>query len=391
MHLKAFLSLVTILLLSVLLSGCDLEIFGWKFDTVVAPPAQTVAAQGGRIAQTQAAKLLQTAQGKIATESADLKETAKVQAATIAAGLIDTAQARLVTESAGKVTAAPTQLSETIGTVEAGVQTQAAARFPALQTESAALLATSEARLATAAVQDFPLSMTQAAAFYQTAQARLALVPSLPPLLDEQPADLAATAANAAAILASQAAPLLATPLPVPSQMESELIVYLTREGDALPQIASQFSIPLEDIFQLNQLRYPGLSGAVDQLPAGLTLILARRPNDGSPVQPANQAPWSNTPGCNVSQVDWLAAPLNCLPAEIDLVTKVEMTAACISFSNPLGYTQTHEILRGWMLKDANNARSYAWFIDQARRAVIAGPAVVSEKTIYTECKAPER
>ena len=130
MHLKAFLSLVTILLLSVLLSGCDLEIFGWKFGTVVAPPAQTMAAQGGRIAQTQAAKLLQTAQGKIATESADLKETAKVQAATIAAGLIDTAQARLVTESAGKITAAPTQFSETIGTVEAGVANAGSRAFP---------------------------------------------------------------------------------------------------------------------------------------------------------------------------------------------------------------------------------------------------------------------
>lgn len=390
MRSKAFLFVCFIVLGAILLSGCDGEVFGWKFGTVVAPPAQTVAAQGGRIAQTQAARLLQTAQGKVATESAELKETAKVEAATIAAGLIDTAQARLVTESAEKVTAAPTQLVELKGTLDAGIRTQAVEHFPAVQTEGAVLRATSEARLATAAVEEFPLSMTQAAAFYQTAQARLGISAALPPELGNRPAEdaPAAVAATAGALLAAQPTPALATPPPASSTAERELIVYITQEGDSLPKIASQFALPVEKLLYLNQLRYPGLAGAMDRLPAGLILILSSRPDDGNPVQPANQAPWSNTPGCNVSQVDWLAAPIDCLPATIDVITKIEMTAACISLNNALGYTQTHEVIRGWMLKDAYHARSYGWFIDTGRRAIIVGPAIIAEKTIYTECKA---
>ena len=86
-----------LLLITLALAGCSVINLD-PLATILAPPAETLAARGGQIAGTQSAKILQTAQAAFATQSDNLSETAKAQAATYAASLIDTAQANLVTD-----------------------------------------------------------------------------------------------------------------------------------------------------------------------------------------------------------------------------------------------------------------------------------------------------
>jgi len=110
-----------------------------------------------------------------------------------------------------------------------------------------------------------------------------------------------------------------------------------------------------------------------------------------APVAAFAQAAWSNSPGCDVSQVNWLASPITCQPARIDIVSKIDMTLGCVSLENPLGYTLTHDVLKGWMLTGVDNTASYGWFADLDRRVAIVGPAIVSERSSYTECRIPSK
>jgi LysM repeat protein len=378
MRYKRHLGFAFVLVLVFILSSCDTETLSGEFRTVVAPQAQTVAAQGGLIAQTQAAKLLQAAQVKVATESAILKETAKVEAATAAAQLIDTAQARLVTQSAGKVTAAPTNAINLKNTAEALVKTQVVGRAPVLQTQAAILAATVEARLATETGGNLPSAFTQGTGIAQQA-----------PAIATEAVDLVETARSS---IETQAASLSLVWIPsaTPAGVISSIVVYIVREGDTLATIAAQFGIPVERIIFLNQYRYPWLVGSPQNLSPGMALVMAVFPgNDSSPVSPSGQAAWSVVPGCNVIQVDWLLPPINCRPAEIDVVTRVAMTVGCVSLSNPLGYTLNHEVLTGWMLTGSDGTSSYSWFADHDRNVVIIGPAIVMEKQTYTECRLP--
>ncbi len=388
---KMFFLLLAALFMALVFSACEggLEYLSGQYRTVVAPPAKTAAAQGGRIAQTQGAKLLQTAQIKLATESANLKETAKVEAATAAAGVIDTVQAKLVTQSAGQVTAGPTQMSNLRQTAEDLLLTQAAIRLPQVETQAAIIRGTTEARLSEEAAQRFPLTLTQAAAFQQTVQAGIIQSTLVPPAPGSGAAELAMTAQAA---LATQFALLQATPPPPAQQTGSTIVVYRVREGDVLSSIASRFGIPVENLISLNQLRFPWLAGLPQNLQPGMALIVAVIPeNSQAPVIPFGQPAWSNIPGCDVSQVDWLSSPIDCRYATIDFVSKIEMTVGCVSLKNPLGYTLTHEVVTGWMLSGADNTASYGWFTDLDRRVVIVGPAVVSGTGAYTECRAPSK
>jgi hypothetical protein len=378
------------LLLALLLGGCDgqFEVLTGEYRTVVAPPAKTIAAQGGRLAGTQAAKLLQTAQIKMATESAELKETAKIEAATAAAGLIDTAQAKLVTQSAGQVTAVPTQAMEFKNTAQALLATQAAQRLPALQTQFASLGGTTQARLATDAVTRFPMSLTQIAAFNATARASGVEATLLGLPLPSGAGEMATAAADRS----DQRPPPVITLQPTfPSlAVAPTVIVYLVREGDRLAQIATLFGIPQEKLVFLNQSRLPWLADSPQSLLAGMSLVVSTIPEANAPIIPAGPARWSLQPGCDVSQADWLASPITCTPATIDVVTKIENSIGCISLDNPLGYTFFHETPTGWMLNSLDGVQSYGWFVDKARGAVIVGPALVASSGSYTECRPPE-
>lgn len=378
------------LLLVLFVSGCDgqFELLTGEYGTVIAPPAKTIAAQGGRLAGTQAAKLLQTAQIKMATESAELKETAKVEAATAAAGLIDTAQAKLVTQSAGQVTAVPTNALEFKRTAQAILSTQAALRLPVIQTQAARLAGTAQARLATDAATRFPMSLTQIAAFNATARASGVEATLLGIPVPSEGIDPAATAE---ASLPNQPQAPVSTPVPAAPDLSTPrtVIVYQVREGDSLAQIASLFGVPQEKLVFLNQARFPWLAESPQSLLAGMTLVMSTIPESVAPVPAAGPARWSQQPGCEVSQVDWLTSPITCTPATIDVVVKVDRSVNCMSLDNPLGYTLTHETPTGWMLTSPDGGQSYGWYVDRARNAVIIGPALVASSGSYTECRQP--
>lgn len=378
--------------LALLLAGCDGDTLKWQIATVVGPPAEKAVEAGGRAAKTQAAKLLQTAQIKVATESAELKETAKVEAATVAAGVIDTAQAHLVTQSAGQVTALPTEALELRKTGQAIVATEAAQRMPQILTQAASLKETTEARLGTEAAKRFPLTLTQAASFKQTAEAGAAQGTLVPPAAATQAADLLAAARSAAE---TQAAPFLGTVVPPvlppssPAQPGAAIIVYTVQAGETLQDIANLFGVSTEKLFLLNMLRYPWLAGQPQNLLPGMILAVSRVPDLPVPVTPSGQVAWSSTQGCDVAQVDWLAPPILCQPATIDWVNQVEKTAACISLSNPLGYTLHHQVLNGWMFSGVDGMLSYGWYPDREHNTIIVGPALITGSTVYTECNAP--
>jgi LysM repeat protein len=368
-RMKLLLGPGVLLVLPLWLSGCggQFETLASRAGTVFAPPAQTVAAQGGQIAGTQAARLLQTAQVRVATESALLKETAKVQAATAAGSLIDTAQAKLVTESAGQVTAGPTELANLKNTAEALVATQVFERLPFIQTQAAGVASTALIPLGTESTN---------------LQATV-----LPPEAVQAAGEMQATLQSLAA---TELYPLSATPVPptVPADpVGPTIIVYIVNSGDSLSSISRVFGISIEQLVFYNQLRYPWLAKPSADLVPGMTLVVGRQPDTGSPISPSGQVPWSGIAGCDVSRVDWLLPPINCQTASIDVVEKFDLSLGCISLNNPLGNTARHRAIKGWILTGADGTRSYGWYVDRGRGAVIVGPALISSSRQYVECQ----
>jgi hypothetical protein len=367
------------------LAGCQagLEDFTRGYRTLIAPPANTLAAQGGRVAGTQAARLLQTAQIKVATESAELRETAKVEAATAAGSLIDTAQARLVTESAGQVTSGPTQLVELRDTAQALVATQAFANLPVIQTQVAQM--GEQGRPSPGGQPEAGETNGFAQALELTQAALLAQIQSTPIPPDVSQAELQWTIQ---ALAATRLAPYPETPIPsfVAGAAPATLVVYHFRPGDRLSAVAYLIRTPLEKLIYLNQLRYPWLASSPEQLVPGMALVVARQPDNGLPVTPPGQVAWSDTPGCDVSRVDWLLPPVECQRVAIEITEEIRQTLGCISLDNPLGYTLKRRVIEGWMLTGADGTYSYGWFIDRGRQAVVVGPALIAASNAYTEC-----
>jgi hypothetical protein len=384
----------------IFLAGCD-YVGEYQFGTVIAPPAQTIAAQGGRIAQTQAARLMITAQAGLATESADLRETAKVMAATAAGQVIDTAQAGLVTESAQQVTVAPTRIVEAGQTLAALVETQAALRLPQIETLAASLAQTAGVPIPTSQAPAAGVLPTQIADFSATLQvlptslvfptALATPAPVDPSGLQTQVAYAAQTAQAVAATAAAYAvAPPQAAPLPSSlGSLGAGLIVsYRVREGDSLESIARRFNISQDKLLRLNQARYPELLLDRDKLQPGWMLILSSAP-EGLPIQGATSPMWSSTAGCDVSQTSWLVAPVTCQQVSLDYVSDIYFSLDCISLNNPVGVTKKHTLLQGWILTDARSVLNYNLYFDKDRSIALVGPVVVFDESTYTACGLP--
>lgn len=387
-------------LLFIALAGCT-YIDDYQFGTVIAPPAQTIAAQGGQFAQTQAARLLVTAQAGLATESADLRETAKVMAATAAGQVIDTAQAGLITQSAQQVTSAPTRVVEAGETLSALVATQAALRLPQAETLAAALAQTAGIPLPTRQAPVQNMLPTQFADFNATIQA--AATGFTPPsalatpqpidqnTLETRVANAAGTAQAAAATGAALAlAPQQATPLPIPGgPLGSGVIVtYRVVEGDSLQSIGRRFNLSPEKILRLNQNRYPQLLLDQGALQAGWMLVLSSAP-DGLPINGSTAFLWSPTPGCDASEVSWLAAPITCQQVSIDFVSQMYFSLDCVSLGNPVGVTKKHTVYQGWLLRDARGVLNYTLYFDVDQNLAKAGPVVIFNQSSYTICGLP--
>lgn len=369
-----------------LAAGCGVETLSGEYRTVVAPVAKTLVERGGNAAETQAAKLLQTGQVKLATESANLRETAKVQAATAAGALIDTAQAELVTQAAGGVTAAPTQLDELSETAQAFAATQAAQGIPFVATQAARLLGT----VAPGAAEKLLPT----------------LLPPSPPAVDEGPPPVQVEATLLSPVEATPAPPgsrLPTVETGFPYQLDGDrarqqrpdsgilparvFVVYNVEVGDTIEKVAAQFGTPAQYLIWLNQIRFSWLMTPPHVLLPGSNLVILRQPDDPeNPLYPPLEPPWSVTPGCNVSQVDWLQPPIECYPAVIDVVTRVGRSFSCITWDNPLGETAIHQIIDGWTLRGADGAISYGWFIDRGKNSVIVGPAIIAGTSTYQQC-----
>lgn len=374
--------------IAALVVGCGVETFSNEYRTVVAPVAKTLVERGGNVAETQAAKLLQTGQVKIATESANLRETAKVEAATAAGALIDTAQAELVTQSAGQVTAAPTQVSELNATVQSFAATQAAHGIPYVATQAMRMLGTIVPGLPTEApgeaqAQSLPTEQAQQAV---PSQEFSVPAPQATPTINWY-ATLQSLSTPPAQPRQNQSPPLTSTPIPART-----LIIYTVQVGDTIEQVAAQFGLQADYLAWLNQLRYPWLVNPPHVLLPGSTLVVSRLPDDPfHPLYPVPEPHWSSRPGCNVQQVDWLQSPIECIPAVIDIVISVQNSFSCITLKNPLGAMTTHQVVNGWLLRGAEGASSYGWFIDRLKNSIVVGPAIVSGKSSYQMCEKPEK
>jgi LysM repeat protein len=378
MHRISLVGLGFIFMHLLLLSACTAEQQA-EVLTALAPPAQTVVEQGKNYAGTQSAELVGTAQARLATEAAELKETAKARVATEVAELIDTAQAKLVTEAVKQITLAPTSWIILKGTAGSVLGTQSAIRVPQAETQAAILFKTAQGKLGTEAAVLGPQALTEVASINQTAAAVATQSPPDPSILQTQAAIIQP---SLPASQSTQPAPPIAT-----SEIHPTIITYTTIEGDTLARIARQFSLSIDQLLRLNQARYPSLQADPDSLPAGWTLLLAANPAEiYTPGASQAQPPWSSDPQCDLSQVDWLAAPVTCEPFTIEIVSRVKLSLDCISLHNLLGYQQTHTLFKGWLLTDARGVLSYGWVFDRQEKATLIGPAIVFQTSSRTTC-----
>ena len=378
---RIILTVLLLLTCSLTLMSCSSEAWG-VIGTALAPVAETSIQKGGDLAATKSQSLEDTLEARLITEAAELMATAKVGAATKAAELFETAKAGLATEFVRQATLAPTTLPQVRDTALARIATEAALRIPQAQTQAAILQPTLEAGFATEAV----VSLTRVASLNQTAQAGATPMVMSTPLVLTQAASMAQTAQ---AGFATQAASPITTPVPpvISQPPAGKVVTYTVLLGDDLQTIAERFSVPIQYLLIFNQLRYPELKIGAGGVQPGWVLIMAADPLEL--LLPRSGTAWSNTPGCDVSGVTWLDAPVACGPGTVDVISNVTQRGECVSTENPLGSSLEITRYQGWMLTGAGNILNYGWFYDPVRQAVVVGPAIVTQMSTYQGCGQP--
>ncbi|MBK7181183.1 MAG: hypothetical protein IPH82_29055 [Chloroflexi bacterium] len=103
--------------------------------------------------------------------------------------------------------------------------------------------------------------------------------------------------------------------------------------------IAHRFDTTTERLIELNAGQYPSLLDTPNYVEVGWVIIVAIEP----PATPVPiPTPFSNTPGCDVSNIYWLEPPITCQRYTVELVTDVSLSIACVVLDdNPLGYYKT--------------------------------------------------
>jgi hypothetical protein len=222
---------------------------------------------------------------------------------------------------------------------------------------------------------------TQAARLMQTAQ------PGVHTRAVSVKATGAAQVATQAARLGSGAPP--ATPLP---PKDNEIVTYAVVTGDNLSLIASRFSTTVDTLVTLNKDRYPSLVQNPRYVEVGWTLILSGKARaQATPATPI-PATWSQTPGCDISNVDWLDSPLQCEPMALNYVSEVGHNIGCVSLDegNWSGYYMVHTALRGFGLKTREGGLiNYGWYVDRETNRVVIGPSIVTARQSVVECGIP--
>ena len=372
------------LFFQLLLAGCTPQEQA-EVLTAIAPPAQTAAAQGKYFAETQAANLVDSAQALLATEAAKFKQTAKARAATEIAELLDTAQAHLVTEAIKQVTLAPTTWMVLKSTAEAAFGTQAVLRLPQAQTQALVILKSAQVKLSTEAAVHGPQALTEVAAFNRTAEAVASQAPQNAAQIQTQQAGAESTSQ---ALTVTQQV-LLSTPSPSSTSREAlpVIVTYTASHDESLSAIARRFSLSVDRLLQLNQARLPDLQLDPNRVQQGWTLILSVVPQEiFTPGVVPIQVPWSSTPGCDVSQVDWLLPPIACENFALEVVSNTGHSSGCLSLDNLSGTMQTFTRYEGWLLTDSRGVLSYGWYLDERDSIVLIGPAIIVQQSSRTAC-----
>jgi hypothetical protein len=181
-------------------------------------------------------------------------------------------------------------------------------------------------------------------------------------------------------------------PLPTPKLDANDIATYTVEPGDNLTKIAAKFSIPLDDLIQLNLSRYLSLASDPNHVEAGWVLIVAsgtgslaaNHPTPAPTVQP------TALPECNVQTVYWISGDFKCEEYRLDAVTEVGVSIGCVVLDdNPLGYYKTHTIYDGWVIIVNGKMISYGWFVDREKNQTVIGPAIIRSKQNYMECGIP--
>lgn len=350
---RIILSVTLLVACSLSLAGCSSEAWG-MIGTALAPVAETSIQKGGDLAATKSQSLEDTLEARVITEAAELMATAKAGAATQAVELFETARAGLATEFVRQETLAPTTIPQALDTSVARLATEAALRIPQAQTQAAILQPTVEAGLATQAV----IGLTRVASLNQTAQAGATLVvmsTPVPPVITQPPA--------------------------------GTVVTYTVNPGDDLQTIATRFSVPIQHLLVFNQLHYPDLRVGQGGVQPGWVLIMAADPSEL--LLPRSGPIWSTTPGCDVTGRTWLEAPISCEPSTVDILSRVNQRAECVSSDNTVGSSLEFTRYQGWTLTGDGDIVNYGWFYDPVHSTVVSGPAIITQIAAYHVCGQP--
>lgn len=200
---------------------------------------------------------------------------------------------------------------------------------------------------------------------------------------------------TAAAQVATQAARLASGVRPAPPvpPKDDETVTYIVVKGDSLSLIADRFSTSVDSLVDLNGDRYPSLAQNPRYVEVGWILILAgKAKGQTAPFSTPVPAIWSQTPGCDISNVDWLDFPLLCEPMILDYVSEVGHNVGCVNLDegNWSGYYMVHTKLTGYGLKTAQGGLiNYGWYVDREKNKTVIGPSIVTGRQSLVECGMP--
>lgn len=212
---------------------------------------------------------------------------------------------------------------------------------------------------------------TQMAGIGQTAEAlKGTLLPNLPQ--------------TAVSVVGTKVASVLT---PQPPKIEYEfntrdiILLNVVREI-SVAEASFKFSVPVEQLIELNREKYPSITDAKSKLEPDWRLVLYIGSPEHSDLIPERDDDWKDVPGCIENQVPMISI-ITCNQYTVDFAKEVGLNIGCLSLdSNPLGYYIVRSRYQGLMLFYSAEPFIYSLYYDEEKKSVTIGPVILTERPI---------
>jgi hypothetical protein len=162
-----------------------------------------------------------------------------------------------------------------------------------------------------------------------------------------------------------------------------DIIVFPVRQPVRVHEAAYRFSTPVDYLIQLNQARYPSITGPESRLERGWTIIIFAGTSGRTDLVPYAPDAWNVFEGCGGQP-----SPdgITCGAMGLDYVSeKGRLRPECLP-NTAAGEYSINSSVTGQILSLNGQPFLYGVYWDAARNMVLMGPALIQESSDETQC-----